>query len=302
MTSNTIDYILASNIESTSNSYEDLYLMIISLEKTKNKEIKEMMNSLVNNSDSEYKKKYDELPIYLDYIIKMLSTSYPFINKYINDIIKIILIVDNYDIHPLIFQSLFTNLIHSISLNELINFSNNNIINYLHSVQNEIEILFSSYNTIFENIDNKYLEAEKKIGYNNILNLNYDQFTSLFNSITINPYSNHNKQTIINTLLIQIENMNHHDIENYIKSIKINFDELLVSNNKLAFDTNLLNELTQNYIRAIDKNYKQIQFFDIFNDFDISKQLKINSKNILYFWIDYIAIINNSLFEKLLKK
>jgi hypothetical protein len=293
--------------DSTNNqSFIQMFDSLINLNKTKINKLKNKMNKLVENQN--YTASIQSLPLYLNYIFDMLAVSYPYIIKFDKEIIKQLLVVDNYNIHPSIFTSLLINILHSISINIIIEKQTKNLniddkfLSLLPNIHHDVELIMSQFDTLFIDIDDEYIEIENKLGYNNISNLDYHQFNDLFNNITIGLNTYHSDLTIMNVMIIHIEHMIHHDIEKYIKTININIDDILSNLIKFDFDNNLLLDLTKVYEDSISKNYMKVKFFDTFSNINIFEQLKLNTKNVLYFWIDHIAIINNKLFKKLLKK
>jgi hypothetical protein len=326
-----------TNISDKTILYNQLYKNFIDMDKKKINEIKLQMNTHICNSSS-YISKYN-LPIYLDYILDTLCKSFPQLNKNLPDIIKLLDYIDKINIHPLIFQSLIINIIHSSYINEIIiiknsttDLTNNFDHSILINISTDVSMLFSQFDKIFNDIDKKYLIEELNIGYNNMSSYDEKKFNDIFNNIAINQYNNQNQnidyKLILNSFIIYIERVTQINIENYIKTINVDVDDILTLNEtilgleldldsdlesdlklnisnkfnyKFTFDNNLLNKLTKVYNNFLKNNYIQIKFFDIFEDINILNNIDELNKNILYFWIDYIAIINNSLFEKLLK-
>jgi hypothetical protein len=301
-----------------------------------------MNNHIINKTT--YNKKYN-LPIYLDYMLISVIKSFPFscsyscLNTNINKIIQILNYVDQSNIHPIIFKPLFINIIHSLFINQIIIYKNSSIIktdnfdySSLTNVDFEISLLFDQFDKIFDNIDIKYLNKEIEIDYNNMSSLDEQSFNSLFSSIAINPYQAFSDKKVLNTFIIYLQRFSQIEVENLIKSINIDCNDILnfkqinilsksnetnetnetnKSNEtnetkenydyKLNFDYELLQFLINNYSNIIKQKYLQTKFFDIFEHINIFDKLNEINNNILYFWIDYMAIINNLLFEKLLK-
>jgi len=294
-------------------------------ELTKNKiiEIKDLMNKYVSDKIINYKKKHD-CPIYLSYILDQLMTSFPIIKieQNTDQIILQINLIDQFHIHPYIFQTLFINMIQSIYIDKIIKNKNNSdktFIDDIIRINPEVTLIFEQFNSIFDSIDTKYLPRENDIGHNNMTILDYDEFNTLFNRIAIVPQnqSNIGLKELLNIFIIQLQRITQINMENSIQTIKIDLDEIIEHKHiilfelnincidtidKITFDYNLLQHIIQLYTNLIRQNYLQIKFFDIFENINISDKLIELNNSAVYYWIDYIAIINNSLFEKLLKE
>ena len=132
-----------------------------------------------------------------------------------------------------------------------------------------------------------------------ISNLDYENFNKIFNSISLS-FKNNDIKTVMNVMIVHIEHLIHRDVENYAKNNEVDITDIL-KDTKFNFDINFLLNLTEVYNKSLHSNYIRAKFFDIFNDVNIIKQLELSVKNIIYYWIDYIAVINNMIFEKLLK-
>ena len=77
-------------------NYINLYQVLIDTNINKIKTIKDQMNNYI---DKIYQQKnYNNLPPYLDYMLYMLTKSFPIVHKYYTKIIPMLLLVNNLEI------------------------------------------------------------------------------------------------------------------------------------------------------------------------------------------------------------
>ena len=93
-------------------SYDTIFNILVESNILKIKKIKTQMNDHIDNQD--HIRRFNNLPPYLDYTLYMLTKSFPVINKYLNNTVRILLLVDKYDIHPSIYQQIYANILFSI--------------------------------------------------------------------------------------------------------------------------------------------------------------------------------------------
>jgi len=279
-------------------SYNEILDIMIKLNISKIKLIKTQMNNLINILN--HIQQFNNLPPYLDYTLYMLVKSFPILNKYISDIIKILLLVDNYNIHPSIFLSLYANIIFSIYINELTlddTLINDRIfIESISIIYKEIEILMSIFDDIFIIVDNEYLDSENKLYYNYINSLSHIEFNQYISTV---DYSK-NKIIILNIFIIEIEHLTQNIIN---ESFNIN-DNLLKNNlsvNKLISDLKLFENISTEFNNQINANYNYNIKYEKYKELKLNNILEFEEKNSIYIWIDQIALINSKILETLLK-
>jgi hypothetical protein len=187
---------------------------------------------------------------YLQFVINQLSEMYPIVNKNREYITKYISIIDNYNIHPSIYSTIFVNCINNLYIQYQIK-DLESIVNLPHNVN----IIFSQFDDIFNHIDVLFPEPE------------------LSKEIKI----------IIN----YIDQELHYRYEYIINNIK----EESNIDNKLEYDSKIFNQLIELFPSIINKNMLIIE-----KDMNL---LEDNYK-VIYFWINYIAILNKKLLEKIL--
>jgi len=253
------------------------------------------MNDLIINLG--HNQIFNDLPPYLDYTLYMLNKSFKILNKYNNQIIELLILVDKQDIHPSIFQSLYANIIFSIYI---IEFSvNPQLISnqvYLESITNiypEIDILISIFNDIFINVDEQYKSDEAKLCYNSMNSLSNNDFLELIDNVE-NIVDNNIK--ILNTLIIQIEHLTQQNIIEYLATL----DNEKVIDSSLSSDKILYDKITNEFNQNMINNYRYITKFETFNKIKNIDILKFEQKNSIYFWIDHIAFINSNRLKSIL--
>jgi hypothetical protein len=314
--------------------YQTLFINMTNLNENKSLMIKLKLNEYVTKTN-DYVRKYNlppyNLPIYLDYILSQTNKMYPITKKYADKIIQILNYVHETNLHPYIFQSLFVNIVQSIYINQIIidkSLDYSDIVR----INPDISLLFEQFNSIFDFADDKFRTLENEIGYNNITCMSYIDFDKIFANIAINSYNLTDEKTILNVFIVQIQRMTQIKMEQNIQSLnidletlielkKINFNSASLTDasqtastnasltnasqtdaHKICFDYDLLLYISENYSDMIKQNYIQTKFWDIFEEINIYDHLHKINCFALYFWIDYVAIINNGMFEKLLKQ
>jgi hypothetical protein len=267
-------------------NYINLYQVLIDTNINKIKTIKDQMNNYI---DKIYQQKnYNNLPPYLDYMLYMLTKSFPIVHKYYTKIIPMLLLVNNLDIHPAIFQQLFTNILYSIFID-----SNTKINN----VYDEIEIMMSIFNDIFINVDLIYKSKEDELCYNHINSLSNSEFSELIDKI--DDDNKLNDIMTFNIMIVQIEHLTQINMNEYFSSLNNNTE---IFNNKLDYDLLLYDKILIEFNKQINNNYNYMTRFEHFNKYKNIDLLKFESKNSIYYWIDYIALINKQKLDLLFKK
>ena len=315
-------------MSNTQINYQELFNTFDELTIQKISDIKNKMNNYVQNNITSYKKKYN-LPLYLDYILQNVIKSFPILKNNADQLNKITLLINNIDklnLHPYIYQSIMINIIHSVyvdtikSNTDLANtdLANTNLANTdladLNKVNTEITLLFEQFNNIFDEIDNKYFDREQLFGYNNINSMSDFEFNKLFSSIAMNISINQTlvnncvkPNLLLNIFIVQIQRqsqiLTEHKMKNSDNVLNINLNDLINNNQqkKLSIDTLLFEHIFKIYSESIEQSNLQINFFEIFDNIIIADITKRLNKFAIYFWIDYVSVINNSLFELLLK-
>ena len=279
---------------SNDSSYIDIYNELVNINKEKNQLIKTKMNTLVNKLN--FNRINLNLPIYLDYLLHMLKTSFPLIDPYKETIINTSLLIDKYDIHPYIYNSLFANILFSIYINEILSnptiISNHEYLESISNIYNEIEMIFSIFNEIFIICDTEYKLLEEKMCYNEINGLSKNEFINYIDNID----KIDNNIIILNIMIIQIERLTQQNMNNYLLEFKYNNSDNKLENDLLSFNI-ILTEFNKNIL----DNYKYITKFESFNKLINIDLLKFEEKNSIYYWIDHIAYINGKLLDHLLK-
>jgi hypothetical protein len=305
------------NLTVTKPDYQNMFDTWDNLTIQKASDIKNKMNAFVQLTTS-YEKKYN-LPIYLDYILQNVIKSFPIVKHnatqldQLDQIIQLLNNIDQLNLHPYIYQSVIINIIHSVYVDVVKSFNSVNSTNTefvdsidisdLNKVNPEISLLFEQFNDIFNEVDEKYFEKEQLIGYNEITSLPDTEFNQLFSSIAMSLLPNANVKTnpnlLLNIFIVQIQRQSQVLTEHKMK----NSNEIISNDaqKKLSLDNSLYDHVFRIYLDSLQQSNLQIKFFEIFDDIAISDlQLKL-CKYAIYFWIDYVSIINNSLFELLLK-
>lgn len=270
---------LISSIDDNS-SYEEIYDVQNKIENLKISLIKDKMNNIIRKNII---LKYDKLPKYLNYILSILSDSYPIINKNIDKIINNLLLVDQYIIHPLIFNSILTNLIYNCYIIE-IDESYDELKESLMKIQKEIEFITEIFSPIYNEIDNEFNNIDEITNYNYIEMLNNNDFNKLFDSITLEQTTLKNKFIKLNCFFKSINNMLSDDINENINIFV--YDKSL---NKFNNDINILNKINTFFNNYLNNNYNYLKKYLIFSDINFKPK---NNRNVIYYWTDIIAYIN----------
>jgi len=281
-------------------TFENIFQILTNLNITKIKLVKSKMNDLILKLD--YKQSFNDLPPYLDYTLYLLNKSYKILNKYNNKIIQILLMIDGYDIHPSIIQSLYTNIIFSIYIDEILNQqlkTNQTIIESISNIYTEIDIIMSIFNDIFISVDTEYKMNEDRLCYNSISSLKEVDFLSLIDNLDNNIFKSILDKNIVllNTMIIKVEHLTQDIMNTYL--IKLNLEKS--SNNKLDDDLLLSKLIIDEFNTQIINNYKYITRFETYNNMANIDILSFEQKNFIYYWIDYIALKNKETLELIFK-
>lgn len=284
-------------IQNSNTKYNTLFKSYIDLNKNKINKIKEKMSELVQKP-------------YLDYLFEIIQTSFQ-IDKTVYDLCKDI---DNFFVHPMIFEQVFCNLTNSHLINKLIQSTSNsenksNLLDDIGRTYNEIQIAMEIFDNIYKEVDNEFINQENAIGYNN-----FHIIMKQSNNLLI--WSELSDNDKLNYMLYMLENSVSNVLADYSKAlIKISnkFDDdnttlynFLQSQNKIYKNTNLetkvLENIEQTYMLAMTTTYNALMINDKYNFKEIDIPLyQIQShfkKNIVFFWLDLISEFNG---QKLIK-
>ena len=317
------------------NIYSKLFNVFNGLNTNKVNEVKNEIGKFICNiqqiEEIENYKFTHNLPIYLDYIFVQLIKSFPIIKRAINQMISQAKQLDESNIHPYMFVPFFTNIVQSAYIDFIIDDLSNNsganindkLFDDIIKISPEVSLLFDQFNPIFDSIDEKYLSAENNLGFNNMMGLSDVDFDKIFSNIAIGQNMSIQPRQTLNAFIVQLQRMSQINVEQSIQSLQISLNDIIErkpiqlfadlndnqlnqlsqSNklNKLSFDNNLFQHILKIYSNFLKENYLRIKFFDVFEEINILDELNKLNNNALYFWIDYVAVINNSLFETLLK-
>jgi hypothetical protein len=227
----------------------------------------------------------------INYILSLLSKSYPIIDNYRENITNILKLVNNYDIHVYILQPLFINILYSCHINNI----NSSIIN----IQSDVEMIFSSYNKLFEDIDKEFKLAEDFLRYNNLSKLDDNELKPIINYLLESSYIS-DEITLednilkLHLMIIQIEKIVHNDMTILLESFEI--PEHI--ENKLEYDIKLFDEFKKYNDNFILTTYNKIKLINpIYKDININI-LSLISKNLIYYWLDFVSKINNKFLNK----
>jgi hypothetical protein len=288
---------MTSILEKTA-TYNDIYKLLVDTNNEKINKLKTNMNNYIDSLN--YKNTYNILPKYGDYILYLLTKSFPVLNKYHKQIIQILLLIDSINIHPGIYQTLLVNILFSVFVCELsINpeyKKNQEFIDMVANVYNEIEIIMSMFNEIFIKIDIEYKDRESVLLYEIINSLSHSEFENLSETISDDTELD-DKIIKLNVLIIQIEKLTQNNMNEFFIQIDSNYD----CSNKLEYDLSIYDMIIKEYNENIVKNYKYMIKFITYKNVEEIDILQFTNKNIVYYWIDYIAHINGKILDNLLK-
>ena len=275
-------------------TFEQIFNVLVETNILKIKQIKSKMNTLIEHK--KYQQKYNDLEPFLDYTLYMLVKSYPILNKYIDNIIKILLIINRYLIHPSIYQLLFSNIIFSIYITEIkLNkelLKDKLIIESISSIYNEVEILLSIFNDIFQSVDTEYLVIEEKLYYNYISGLTNIEFLEYSEKIDYTHTDLISKIKILNIFLIEIDHLTQIEFNDFISK---NF-----SSDISTLNDNILNQFLNVFNNITLANYNYNIKYEKYNKINLIDILIYQEKNSIYYWIDKIAIINSKILNELI--
>jgi hypothetical protein len=322
------------NTVGDSSSYADLYDVYIKLNNLKINSLKNKLdndvidmisvinsNNLTKDLPNNVINDINLLRPYLKYVLSMISISYPDIHKNIPHIVNILNIVDQFNIHPNIFTSVFINLISNsimIDLKRNIDIGypldddkNKRLLNIVKNVPYDIDMLFNVYNQIIISHDEIFSSIDKKIAYNDINALNFYSFNDNLYKVLLNYGKSSpdilpsidEKFKIMSTLISHIEHQTQNDLTEYMSN-NIDFDteeQYTDINNRFIFDHQSIEIFQKLYIEKSTQNLQHLKLYKQFQDFDIPLDINNLSLKSLYFWIDYIAMINSRLFDRFSK-
>ncbi len=278
-------------VESLDNdsTFENIFNVLVETNTSKIKQIKSQMNDLIESQD--YRQSFNNLPPYLDYTLYMLTITYPIIKKYIKDVNKIISVIDNYTIHPSIFQFVYSNIIFSIYINEIKldeNLLKDKIfIESIQNIYNEIEILMSIFTKIFMLIDSKYKLTEDKLYYNYISGLSNIEFIEYSEKIdyTLSDLSTRTK--ILDIFIIEIDHLT-----------QIEMNDNIIDNDQ-TLDIDIFVQISNKFNSIIIANFNYNIKYEKYNKMKNINILELQEKNSIYYWIDHVALINSKILNRL---
>lgn len=242
--------------------------------------------SILETSIEINKKKINKMKanININEILSLLSKSYS-IEDYRKEINELLTLVNKYDIHILILQPLLMNILYGCYFNKI-----NNTITF---IKVDLEMLFSSYYNMLDEIDKEFKLADDFLGYNSLSKLDDKELKPMINYLLESSYVS-DEITLednilkLNLMIIQIERIVHDDMN-------ILFDSLEIPEhieNKLIYDLELFNKLKKYYDKFVMITYNRIKLVNpIYKDIEIDI-LKLIDKNLIYYWLDYTNKIN----------
>lgn len=275
-------------------TYQQLFNIHIRTQKLKIDTIKRKMNEYVNNECLKKNGEF-ELPDYLNNILSMLTETYPIIKKYHTKIIYQLNFIDKFYVHPLIFQSLFSNLIHTVFICELL--SDDKLVldktftDQLLNIQSDISITFSIFNNIFMSIDDEYTTIESTIEYNKLNSMPIDEFIGVIDNETTN------KNFELNRCIVNLEHMTEHVMNEFSSTLcnSLQTCDKTIIINKFDADVDMLQKFLILYGKSIKTNMNQMNIH-------IDNILKLCGRNAIYYWIDTVALMNGLLLDKLMSE
>jgi len=286
----------------TDNStYDEIYKILID---TNHEKVNIIIQNLNDHIKQDYTSNYD-LPLYLDYILHLLTKTYPILTNYHQNIINMLNITKEYIIHPQIYQSLFANILFSVYICELSKkdglISNKEFIESIQYIYYEIDIIFDIFNKIFIDADIEFKQTDEKLVYNMLSMLNRKELNDILDSInSMDKFDNlEDKLLLLSSLIIQVENSVKQSMNEYFSQADYQYNQI---DNKFDFDIYILNNILDVFNKQnIDCLKYHCRFEQYINMHDIDI-LQFEKKNVLYFWIDYIGFINGKIIDKILKK
>jgi len=282
--------------------YSELHNTHIYIDHLKINYIKHLMNKLIlnkNNQGNSHNEMSNTNGIqhYVKYILNMLLKSFPIIKTYTNDIISIFNIVDKYNIHPNILHPLLINILYSIYIFETkknINLINNQeIIQQIQNIIMEVGMCLSIFDEVINNADIIFNNIENIIGYNSISLMSQKDFNVKMNEFMENIEEE--KSTLrsnylkLNMFITYID----HTTENSMRDTMKLLDNKI---NNFDDEKHLFDEMLNQFKIINMANYYHTKKYNKFSNIDIDI-MKLNERNILYYWIDYISDINMSIIK-----
>jgi hypothetical protein len=319
-----IHSIIQSNNSSKDNSsYGELLKEYVEINKLKIAYIKYRMNDHVNNNLSAgyYDDDNKIIPPYLNYLLSIYIKSFPQIKKHLDKFISIIQKIDNIDIHPMIFQIVFINLIHSTYIYELCSDPTNILtqsnIERISNIQSEVGLGMNAFSSIFENVDMIFKQIEDNFGFNNVLLLPYNEYNIKLSNF-LNNYDKTSLENLsvkfnkLNYLLTHIDHLTEYDINDIFLNkylytdantsfengfLKLDSDKII---NKFDNDMKMLETIMDHYLKSYISNYNYVKKFDAFSNIDIDP-ISFIRKNSIYYWTDYCSTLNGNIFDMIFK-
>jgi len=251
------------------------------------------MNKHVENL--EYRK-HDTVNNYICYLLSILGTSFPHIKTYIDKYILILNKIDSIDVHPMIYQMIFVNFIHSCYILELCTNTeklfNQDDINRIASVSTEVELAFDQFNSIFDRVDMIFESVENTIGYNKVCSSELYDFNIMLSKIM--DEEDGSKQILpdllhkLNVMLVYIDHLTESSINEYFIDSSSNIlekDSSLITH-KLDNETELLDKVISAYNDIYTSNTRYVQKFRAFREINIDLP-RFREKNPIYYWLYY---------------
>jgi hypothetical protein len=300
------------NISSTlnnSSSYDEILNNFTKINELKISYIKFLINKLINDNDL-IKIKNDNLSPYLNYLLSIYVISFPQIKQHTDKYIRILNEIDNFNIHPMIFQMVFINLIHSSYICELCTnpsdiVSQSNI-EKISNIQFEVELGMNIFISTFDNVDLIFKEVENFIGYNNVSSQPYSEYNIQLNNILNNQTDLDNtlltKFTKLNYMLTHNDHLTEYNINEYYSELNNNLQNLDAEQitNKFDNDYKMLDNIMDQYLKSYLANYNYVKKFDAFSSIQINP-VEFCKKNAIYYWFDYCSTLNGHIFDTIFK-
>jgi hypothetical protein len=303
-----------SNIEQTissmldklndTSSYSDILNTHTELNSLKISYIKYLMNQYVETLDYP---KNSKLSPWLGYTLSVLSTSYPHIRSFVDKITEILNKIDQINIHPMIFQMIFINLIHSSYIIELCTNTNKMYnqaeINRIAYVGPEVELVFNQFIPFFDKVDIIFKSTDAYIGYTELSLITSNEFNLILRQIMedITPFDKQNLSQHLkklNIMSIYIDHMTEHNINDVFVDIDKNVTEkesdFILK--KLDSDIKLLEDIIYTFNNTHLSNTIYAKKFKTFELVEVNFS-EFNDNKPIYYWVEYVSILNGKLFN-----
>lgn len=289
-------------------TYDELFNFHIETNKQKILILKSQMNDLIEKS--KFKIIHNELPLWLDYVLYMLSISFVELNNHTKLIINLLNAVNEINVHPGFFSQVFINIIYSVYIVKIISNLSNidySIINQLANASVEVELCMNIYDSLFINVDADFLDVENSIGYNQLL-IDHNIRQKMLNDSVKFTNIDENKSIKLlklNLMIISIEDNTNDSINAYIERLLININnqDMSIFMNKLNDDLQQFHSLMIFSHGSAHFNAAKIKSINKFIDIDVNTAniIKFVDKNAVLFWSNYVADSNAKIINYIFK-